>query len=684
MSIARKKQQAHALMQQNRLREARALFTEVCNQAATDWESWHLLCAVNGMLGDIAAAEACARKVVALQPRHHGAWTNLGNCLMARGDEAGALDAFQRALRLNPRDPQVLVNLGTLLGRQGKPEAALQHFERALKIDPRNPHAQNNLGHLYQQMGRLEEAEACYRRAVAIQPDFPEACCNLAGVLGKQGAGEEALRLYEHAARLRPASAEPWLGMADVLREQGRLEEALDHCRKALDLGPDDARIHGALGTLYYAQGRMEEATRAYREALRLDPDNVEAQSNLLMTLVYGGSLAPREVFEEHRRWGERHAALAGEAPPRARKKGPLRVGYISPDFRSHPVADFIEPVLRHHDAARFEIHCYADFGLHPADSTTGRLRALVPRWRDITGLPDERVAAMIREDGIDILVDLAGHTAGNRLLVLARRPAPVQVSYLGYPHSTGLAAVDYHLTDDVADPEGADALYTERLWRLESGFFCYWPPEQAPPVGPLPADGQAALTFGSLNTLSKLNDAVVGLWARVLAAVPHSRLLIYRDALGESARVRLRGRFAEQGIGPDRLIFLSEAPAGGHLAVYGLIDIALDTFPWNGHTTSCEALWMGVPVVTLYGEAHAGRMCASLLTRLGLGDLVAGSEQAYVDIAAALAADRDRLRGLRGTLRQRMLDSPVCDGEAFTRGLERAYLSMWEEADAS
>ena len=356
-----------------------------------------------------------------------------------------------------------------------------------------------------------------------------------------------------------------------------------------------------------------------------------------------------------------------------------LRIGYVSPDLFQHAVSYFIEPVLQYHDAARFETFCYAE--VVKPDDATAKLRSLSHQWRSTCGLNDAEVAAQIRADGIDILVDLAGHTARHRLLALARCPAPVQVTYLGYPNTTGMQAVDYRLTDAIADPPGEPRLYTEELVRLPEIFCSFGMPDDAPDVVNRPAGWSGPITFGSMHKLSKLNDQVLDLWCRILAAVPHSRLLVFRDTLSGAAREHLLSRFAERKI-PVRAARHSELlwPSGrDHRSVYGEIDISLDSIPWCGHTTACESLWMGVPMITLRGDRHAGRMGASVLNCVGVPQWIVDSQDEYLALAVQLAGDRDQLAHWRQRLRQQMIESPLCDGKGFTRNLEAKYREMWQ-----
>jgi predicted O-linked N-acetylglucosamine transferase (SPINDLY family) len=434
--------------------------------------------------------------------------------------------------------------------------------------------------------------------------------------------------------------------------------------------------------------GRAEESLAYYRSALAAAPkagaDEAAIGSNLLFALNAVPGIAAAAVFAEHRGWGERHAEpLKAKWRPHANVPEPerrLRVGYLSPDFRRHSVAYFIEPVLAAHDRRQVEVFCYAS--VLNRDEVTDRLQGLADRWRDVVGLGDGEAAETICADGVDILVDLAGHTGNSRLSVLARKPAPVQGTWLGYPNTSGMTAVDFRVTDSVADPEGqADALHTERLVRLDGGFLCYKPPADAPAVGPLPAHENGFVRFASCNNLAKAAAPAIAAWARILARVPGSRLLLKSKPLvHDGARRLVAERFMAAGVGADRLDMLGWIVDGTHLEVYRRVDVGLDTFPYNGTTTTCEALWMGVPVVTLAGDRHAGRVGASLLARVGLDDLVTRSGDDYVERAVALAGDLGALAALRWGLRGRVAASGLLDAARFARGLEEAYRRLWRQ----
>ena len=594
------------------------------------------------------------------------------------GRLAEAEQLYDRILAAAPGHADCRHLMGVLAGQTGRGELAVRLIGEAIALDGRDPAYHNNLGNALFGLGRLEEAAAGYRRALALKPDYAGSRYNLANVRQAQGRPEEALPHFEQALAFRADQPDLHNNIGVALLELGRLTEAVARFEQALALQPDHVDACNNLGKACQELGRRTEAVAHYRRALTLRPDYAGAHSNLLMTLTYLPDCPAARLFAEHREYGRRQAR---PAPPHANPRDPgrpLRVGYVSGDFRHHVVGFFIEPLLAAHDRAQVSVHCYSE--TQRPDATTARLEALADGWCATASLDDDRMVERIQADGIDILVDLAGHSAFNRLPVFARKPAPVQVTYLGYPGGTGLEAIDYRLVDPVSDPEGAaDAQAVEALVRLRDGFLCYRPPSGTGP-GPEPARSGGPLTFGSFNNLSKLSDPVVALWAALLRRLPEARLLLKsRPLADESAARAVRDAFGSHGVAAERLELLGwTAGLEAHFEAYGRIDIALDPFPYNGTTTTCEALWMGVPVVTLLGDRHAARMGASLLGRLGLVDLIAADEAAYLDIAAALAADSGRLARLRAELRPRMAASPLCDAPGLARRIETAYRVMW------
>jgi predicted O-linked N-acetylglucosamine transferase (SPINDLY family) len=538
------------------------------------------------------------------------------------------------------------------------------------------------LGIINGQLGSWQEAVGCWHEAIAIQPENLDAHFNLGQGLIVLGRYEEALTHFQQILRSRPNDSAAYHGLGFALKQLFRLEEAAASFEQVLRLKPDLVEARNNLGMTYKDQGQLDLAIACFREALRAKPTYAEAHSNLLLAMLYSPALDPSAVFAEHRHWAEKHANVLLPLNTHPNTRDPdrrLRIGYVSPDLRTHSIAFFLAPLLVNHDPTAVEITCYAN--VSRPDAITGYFQTLAGKWRNIHSLPDEAVAKLIQEDAIDILVDLSGHTAHNRLLVFARRPAPVQVTYLGYPNTTGLSTIDYRFTDSWADPLGeTDQWHTEELIRLPRGFLCYRSVDDAPPVAALPSLTTGQVTFGSFKILSKMTPEVVALWARILSAVPGSRLFLKNKSLHDIATAKhCRELFARHGIVGERLTLQGwQSGIGDHLNAYAHVDIALDTFPYNGTTTTCEALWMGVPVITLAGSLHAGRVGVSLLSQLELNDLIATDADGYVARAERWAKDLDGLSRLRADLRDRMANSSLCDGPAFARDVENAYRAIW------
>ena len=537
--------------------------------------------------------------------------------------------------------------------------------------------------------GDVRAAEAAYRLVLGVAPDHPDALHLLGLVCHQRNEHEQAVELITRAIAHQPQTAIFHNSLGAALERLLQLTEAVAHYRRAIALDPGYAQAWTNLGIALQRQARLHEAARAYRHAIELEPSRRSAHSHLLFCLSHVPDCDPETLAAEHVRWAERFAdqlpPIDGHEACDLEPERRLRVGYVSPDFRHHPVASFIEPVIAAHDRAAVKVVCYSD--ARRTDEVTAHLRGLADDWVDATGLDDEALARRVRADGVDVFVDLAGHTQHHRLLAFARRPAPVQVSYLGYAATTGLRAIDYRITDGWADPEGTtEQLHSEQLVRLPGGFLCYRPPAYAPPVPGRPRTEPGAVVFGSFNKASKLTTEVTTLWARILRELPASRLVLKSVSFGDEAtRHDFHARFAGDGVAPERVTLLPPvALPSEHLALYEQVDVALDPFPYHGATSTCEALWMGAPVVTRAGRAHAGRVGVSLLHAVGLEALVADTPDAYVATAVALARDTRRLTGLHGSLRERMRASPLCDAARIASELEDAYRTMWRRYCAS
>ncbi len=635
--------------------------------------------------GHVGDAQACYRKALALSPRHAQVQYLLGSLLGQGGALNEARSLLEQAVAIEPAFLEAHAILGNVRSLSSDPHGARASYERAISLDPQNHALYNNLGHLLKDSGQTEEAATCFEEAARLGPEHADYAYQLGTLYGALNRPEQAIDWNERAIRLNEGLVEAHTNLAAIYKSLGFIEESMLSLERALALRPEGTIELNNMGLVYLDQARHAEAADAFRQALDADPGFSAAHSNLLLSSHYSAGRAREDVFADHRSWAQKQEARlegfdpAYENPPEPARR--LRVGYVSPDFREHSVARFIEPVLRQHDADHFEAYLYVT---HPCtDSVADRLRGLVDgRWRDVHGLTDDQALHRIREDRIDILVDLAGHTAGNRLSLFAEKPAPVQLTWLGYPDTTGLKAIGHRLVDAWTDPEGgSEAYHSETLIRLEGGFLCFEPPAESPPPSPPPMMASGHVTFGSFNTLCKLNHDVLSQWAAILRAVSGSRLILKAVQLRDEAnRDRVQGLFQAEGVA-DRVETIGWLDSReDHLGLYGRVDVALDPFPYNGTTTTCEALWMGVPVLTLAGEAHAGRVGTSLLNQIGHPELIAATRNDYQSLAVALANDSARLEALRDGLRSAMQKSQLLDASGFTFSLETVYRTLWTE----
>ena len=604
--------------------------------------------------GRHAEAADCYWQALALAPELAAGYAGLGSVLLAENDAVGAVALFRRALALRPGYAGAEVGLGRALTATGLPGEAIEHYQRAFTLDPGDAGTACRLGDVYHRLGAPDEAIGWYDRALELRPTLPEA----------------------HD------------GMGRVLADRGRVGAAAGHFRQVLDSQPDRVEGHLALGACLRDQGLAAAAAASFRRALELRPGAPAAWSRLLEALQRDDTAGASGRAAEARRFGEvltAQAEAVGPAAAHRNQRDPerrLRIGYVSPDFRRCAVSGFLEPLLANHDRRQVETVCYA--GVARPDVTTSRFKAMVDGWVDTVGLDDAGLAERIRADGIDILVDLAGHRPGNRLPVFARRPAPVQVSWPADADTTGLPAIGWRLTDALVEPEGgADRLSAERLVRLPIGSRCWQPPVEEPGPGrTAPGGTGGAVTFGCFASLAGLSPGVVAAWAELLRRVPSARLRLGNRGLGDPlVAAATRTRFQDCGVAPDRLELSGPAsdPAAGRTRL-SRVDVVLDPFPCSAPAALCEALWRGVPVVTLAGDHPAGRIGAGLLVRVGLEALVAEDRSRYLDLAVSLATDRPAWDRQRHTLRSRLAASSVCDGPGFARAVEAAYRMLWRQ----
>jgi predicted O-linked N-acetylglucosamine transferase (SPINDLY family) len=635
----------------------------------------------------------------------------------------GAERAYRAALQLDPTHPQALALLGMIAGMFGDFQTAIDCFLRALQRDPNNADIYHNLGETYRHLENPGKAIPCFAKAIELRPELHMAYRSAADAalaasknaeksehaselqrlamhylrdLGKQlqkAKHPQSLSVFQEAIGLGPDDIETLIGYALCLEGHGMPSEAVEVLRRAISIDPQSANAYCELGSALYALRRWDESIEAFRNALRIDPGHKVARTNLvtcdLMHYLYEDRVTPDEIFAHHRRWGDEITAAlapaaAAEAKPFANTRDPdrrLRIGFVSADFKDHPVAHFLAPLLARYDRTALEVYCYAE--RERMDAYTEVLQTTGGIWR-IRSRNDSDTALreQLRRDIIDIVIDLSGQTGGTQLRALAVRATPLAASWLGYPATTGLPTIDWRITDALADPPGYERYHVEKLLRLPSGFLCYEPRADAPAVGPLPALARGTVTFGSFNNILKVTPATIRSWAAVLAGVPRSRLLIKAASFADPPlRASYLQQFIAAGIDEQRLDLRSHVlEASDHLGVYNEIDIALDPLVYNGTTTTCEALWMGVPVVTMTGDRHATRVGYDLLSRVGLNELAAKDPGSYVAIAVALAIDLPRLALIRRELRERMQGSTLCDAANFAKEFEAGMRRIWHE----
>ena len=630
--------------------------------------------------GRLPQAEALYRQILSQDPNHADANGMLGVIAAQVGRHADAETLFARAITLNPNVPESYSNLGATLRELKRPREAIAVLIRAIKLRPNYPEAHYNLGNALKEAGDIPKAMAAYRQAIAQRPNYAEAHYNLANLLREADKVDEAIAAYRQAISFNPSYAEAHinLGVALLLQPESSFDEVIACFRKALALDPKNRVALFDLANALKDSGQLDDALAIYRQ-LASGASGQRDSHSLLHVIHYHPDYDPQRIWQEHVRWNEQHARpLAPAVLHHSNDPSPdrrLRIGYVSPDLHEHPVGRFVLPLLSKHDHEQFEVFCYSD--VPRGDAMTDRIRQHADVWRDMHNQRDEQLIRQIRDDQIDVLVDLTSHTADNRLLVFARKPAPVQVTYLAYCSTTGLDTMDYRLTDAYLDPpELDDRWYSEKSVRLRS-YWCYQPPElgDTETVRPLGAGGR--ITFGCLNNYCKVTPATLEMWARLLAQVPDSRLLVYSPP--GSHREVAQKMLTEADVDPNRLQFVLRVSPRQYFEQYRQIDIALDPFPYGGGTTTCDALWMGVPVVSLAGQTAVSRAGLSILSNIGLPELVAHTPEQYVQIAADLARDLPRLQQIRAGLRTRMQSSPLMDAAGFARELEQAYRQIWQ-----
>lgn len=632
--------------------------------------------------GDLQGAYLKAQALTVQFPKHAMGWGILGAIHRARRDDAKALPCLKKVAEISPSDPTAHFNLANALRDLGLSEEAANHYHRALKLKPDLPHGFFHLGNMQHESGKLALAERSYRRALDLAPDHVETLSNLSYVLQDCGRLQEALAVNDRALDIQPSNAALHYNRGDLLLELDLLDGAETAARKAIELAPDMAIAHALLANVCKTRGDLEGAVNAYHDALAIEPENTDIQSNLLFTLSYLPSYSQPDSFKRAQAFGQTSArnvkaltqGWAGDPSSQV-----LRVGLLSADLRNHPVGHFLEGVLAHLDPKRVELVALSTQTFE--DELTRRIRPAFREWHSLAGMSDADAAAMIRRLGLHLVVDLSGHTAGNRLPLFAYRLSPVQATWLGYFASTGLREMDYLIADPVSLPAECEPYFTESIWRLPDTRLCFTPPREAIDVNPLPAISNGFVTFGSTSNLLKLNDYVVALWSRILGSVPGSRLLLQAKQLGSAdMRNALAQRFAAHGVQAVQLLLEPPTERSSYLRTYQRIDFCLDPFPFPGGTTTAESLWMGVPVLTLNGSHFLAKQGTGLMTSVGLFDWIATDEEDYAARAVRFAQDVRSLAELRQCLRQKALASPIFDAPRFAQNLEAAFRGMWEQ----
>lgn len=628
--------------------------------------------------GRLADAELFYRQLLERHPGNSDLQNALGVLALHSGRPEEARSWLELAVGSQPAKIAYLNNLGAALSALGDSERAIKCFERVAQMDPTQAIVLYNLGSAKLALGRWDEAASDFRNALTRMPDHEDSFLNLGLALLRKGEVEEAIAVYRRALDRFPNSARLWTNLGDALKAAARWEEVEVACTQALRCHPVEPFAANNLGVALNELGRPEEAFTWLRRSLKWNPSLSEAHSNLIFVMQFHPDIGAPEIAAECGRWWERHGLglvrLANGftgAPDPARR---LRVGYVSPDFCEHPLIRHVLPVIEAHDRGAVEVAIYS--GSFRSDAFTARLQKSADLWRDTARWTDDRLAQQIALDRVDILVDLSLHSGGNRLRVFARQSAPVQVSFAGYPGTTGLETIRYRLTDRHLEPVGVAAIPPGEPVRLPDSFWCFDPLGETPEVSELPASRNGSVTFGCLSKFAKVNESVIDCWSRILREVPNAQLLMLCPR--GQARIRIGALFAERGVSKERVVFTERVARPDYLRLHQQVDVMLDPFPYNGHMTTCDALWMGVPVVTLAGKTAVARGGLSLLSTAGLPELVASSAGEYVRIAVALANDLPRLAALRAGLRARMKTSPLMDVARYTRGLEDAYRTMW------
>lgn len=700
------------MLQVGELDEAKAIYLDVLSSDPENPDAWHLLGMTLHAANEHNAAIECLQNADQLVPNHPDILSNLGLVFRAAGNLDRARQHLEQASQVQPNSETIHNNLGTVYLELGELEAAESQFETAISLNESFDNAAMNLGNVWQRLGKYRDAERIYRQALLNQPENVSVLTNLGEALRNQGKWEESVEVLEQVIKLAPDQIETRLNLGRSLINLRRLPEAELHfnelisqhpglpkpyhylgklkleqrdfeqaelnIERALELDEKDMFARSSLGFACIETGQLKKAENCFREVVRTAPKMSDAHGSLLFLMSSSVQTMPNELFDETKKWAASHGNVERLGPHQNSKQlnRKLKIGYVSPDLRNHAVVSFFKPVLQSHDSKCFETYCYAEIA--SPDAVTEQLISNSDHWYYTKGLSNRQVAEKIMNDQIDILVDLAGHTANNRLIAFAHRPAPVQVTWIGYPNTTGLDSIDYRLTCDVQNPINEPTFHTEELIRMPFGSFCFSRPSNAPDVGSLPAEKNGYVTFGSLHRPLKISEKARDYWAEVLKSCPNSKMLIFNTRFNAESTEELFGALENRGISRDRIDIQNQYEGDSYLNIYKKIDIGLDVTPWAGATTTMEALWMGVPVIAFYGDRRSARSTAAIMKNVGHEEWVAYSAEQYVELATNFSSDVPQLARLRKSLRTDT-ESTIVNATKFTRELERTFRTMWE-----
>ena len=669
--------------QLQRKQDSLPAFTKALALLPQDAESHFNLATALKIQGELAAAAQSYRAALAIQPDYEAALANLGNTLRQLGNHHEAVETLRQALDLRPDSAEAHNNLGAALKDSGQLDRAVAHYRQAIALSPTFLNAHYNLANTLKDLGQLDAAIIAYRQTLKLQPNFAEAHSNLGVALQQNNQLTAAMASYRHALQANPNHLESYNNLGAALKQAGQFEQAADNYRHLLAIKPDFAEAWSNLGASLKELGQIEESIACHRRALEIRPDFAEAHDTILYTLNIAENTSIEHRLDEARRYGRMVARKVKQhftrwlCPLRPER---LRVGLVSGDLRTHAVGFFVDDLLAQIDPSRIELFAYPT--CPETDELTERIKPHFAAWHPLYGLNDEAAATRIHADGIHLLIDLSGHTAGNRLPVFAWKPAPVQASWLGYFATTGVAEIDYLLADKVSVTGAQLGQFTESIWHLPDTKQCLTAPNLDLKVAPSPAVANGYPTFGSFQRLDKIGDRVLAVWAEILSALPEARLRLATKLLGNaSSREQFASRLRQHHVDLSR-VSMGGGIAGraDYLAQYHKVDIMLDTFPYAGTTTTCEALWMGVPTVTLAGETFLSRFGASVVAAAGMNEWVASSEADYIAKAIQYTRQPDYLAKLRSELREQVLASPVFDVPRFARNFEAALWGMWQQ----